>query len=363
MYDPEEHVHFDATWFEKQLVQIVFSPYSIGYRISAADGEDATFEEIIRRLHIWHKKFPEDFVYPPRFDWWTRDDLVPLLGNDRQPFPRDHPLHEAVSPRKIGAPKIQDEDCPLWDLARWVFGLKRGLFEISADVWHQEIKQAQDQQEDPYYWHYKDDDGNIIVSEFPLKVLKNTYQNRNYPTEVYRGYGTSTKGGPNLLAREGLGDANASVIGQDAFVAPANPDNLSTAEERENQRQARGQERSYKKRLGKLRARVREIVREEKKRANSKNKKWTFGWDEVNLDIMSGLDQIQAVMSLFGRDDEFAQMQAEFYEAELSDYMSRSTKDQSDQVPERDFKEVMRENKFATRSPRSRKIDTSKWKF
>lgn len=73
------------------------------------------------------------------------------------------------------------------------------------------------------------------------------------------------------------------------------------------------------------------------------------------------------MFDLFGRDDEFALLKAEFNEAEFSDHMSMQMKNQSDQdpdqVPERDFMEVMREDKLLNRRKRYSKIDTSKWKF
>jgi len=73
------------------------------------------------------------------------------------------------------------------------------------------------------------------------------------------------------------------------------------------------------------------------------------------------------VFDLFGRDDEFALLKAEFNEAEFSAHMSMQMKNQSDQdpdhVPERDFMEVMREDKLLNRPKRYSKIDTSKWKF
>ena len=73
------------------------------------------------------------------------------------------------------------------------------------------------------------------------------------------------------------------------------------------------------------------------------------------------------MFDLFGRDDEFALLKAEFNEAEFSDHMSMQMKNQSDQdpdqVPERDFMEVMREDKLLNRPKRYSKIDTSKWKF
>ena len=77
------------------------------------------------------------------------------------------------------------------------------------------------------------------------------------------------------------------------------------------------------------------------------------------------------MFDLFGRDDEFALLKAEFNEAEFSDHMSMQMKNQSDQdpdqVPERDFMEVMMEDlhekNILNRPKRYSKIDTSKWKF
>ena len=61
-------------------------------------------------------------------------------------------------------------DAPLWDLARWVYGLKTGIIEVPPDKWIALIDEAIGMEEDKKYLDYRNSNDDLIYYEVDGKL-------------------------------------------------------------------------------------------------------------------------------------------------------------------------------------------------